>query len=253
MRRSTGVLSLIACLTLVGCPTSTPAPSPRTPQLVDVRLVGQRVCWPFTTQGQTFTFVCPALPTAVSSGWQITPARTPSVADPTTSHPNRTAVLTISGPSLTEIDVEMVLSEGTGHNKLLKPVDPTRPPGPGEVYATSQVGVSASDTGNGKTWTVTVVVSTCADYRHVQIFDRSGSPASRSAPLDVYLLRDENDVYCAGVAFDPSFGEIVGRPGPGDPVRPPPSGPCPGGSPRQVFGVCENCAVANKEACEGPP
>jgi hypothetical protein len=243
MRRLTVVFSLPAGLMLVGCASSVPAPSPV--QLVNSRLVGQRVCGPITVLGQTFTFGCPPLPSGVSSGWQITPVWTPSVADPTTSHPNRIVTLTVSGPSLTEIDTELVLSEGTGHNRLMNPVDPARPAGVGEVFATSQVGVSANDSGNGKTWTVVVNVSTCANYRHLQIFNRSGSPAARSAPLDVYVFRAENDVDCSGGQPWPQSmggGAWMGRSGPGDPVRPSPSAPCPGGAQRRLFHVCENCA-----------
>ena len=237
---------LALTLLLVGCPNPNPivVPTPRTPELMGVRLVGHQVCGPFATPDQTFAFICNPLPTTAVTGWQLTPMSTPSLSDPNSMHGNLTSVITVRGPSLTEIDVELVIDEATGKTKLLKAVDPTHPPGPHEVYWRHEVGVAATDDGNVKTWTITVVVSLCSDDRHLKIYDRSGNPPTRSAPLEVHVVRASNEQDCSGgvASSVPITGGGSSKAGPGDPINPSPSGPCPGGAKPQLFGVCENCS-----------
>lgn len=242
--KSSNVLFLASSLLLVGCPNPVVVPAPTTPKLTDVRLVGHQICGPFTLPDQPIAFACLPLPTTIMTGWQLTPMTTPSKSDPTSMHANLTSVITVNGPSLTEIDVELVLDEATGKTKLLTAVDPTHPPGPHEVYWRHQVGVAATDAGNGKTWTITVVVSLCADDRHLKIFNRSGNPPTRSAPLEIHLIRAANEQDCSPIAGSTVLYGQAGpsKAAPGDPINPSPSGPCPGGAKEQLFGVCENCS-----------
>ena len=103
-----------------------------------------------------------------------------------------------------------------------------------------QVGVARQDDGTTKTWTIDVNVSPCGEFRHLQIFNRSGS--TRSTPLNVTLLRDTDDTECGSWGGGGAWMAVGGKPGPADPVNPKPSGPCPGGAAERVFNVCENCS-----------
>jgi hypothetical protein len=251
MNRLVAVLCLVSCLGLLGagCPPTPPATqAPQMPKLVNMKLVGQRICGPFTSEAIQYAFTCGALPTTVASGWQLTPVRVPSIADPTRTHLNRIATLTVSGPSGTEIDVEFVVGVA-GPNRPLTQVDLTQPPGPGEVGIKREVGVSAADDGNEKTWTVSVNVSPCADMRHLQLFNRAGSPPVRKGPLDVSFFRDPADEDCSGGGvYSPPGSVFTARTGPGDPVNDSPTGPCPGNAPRTLFHVCENCAFGDPQS-----
>ncbi len=262
------------------------------PKLESVTIVGRRLCGDLTTGGQTFTFTCPALPTVSSTGWVLSPPWTPSTMAPGRQHLNRVATVTVSAPSLTEIEVELVRLGGAA-NLPLASVDSNLPGKPGEVAGAREVGVVSQDTGNGKTWKIDVNVSGCADFREIQIFNRSGN--ARSSPLAVTLLRDPAEEVCVGGVSGPIYASVSGGPGPGNPVNSKPSGPCAGGAAERLFNVCENCAnlhpqsanvytgfsacswsdvlavfgysgpattkpqlctiqqVASREACEGPP
>jgi hypothetical protein len=230
---------LVAGYLVLGLQWCSP-PAPQQPKLVDVRLVGNRLCGTLTTGGVQFNYPgCPPLPTTENTAWQLTPAVTQSIANPARQHLNRIAVLTVSGPSLTEIDVELVRLNGAP-NRLLRQVDSARPGGPGEVGSVGEVAASASDDGTTRTWTIAANVSPCADFRHLAIFNRSGGARSTS-PLDVVLLRDPADEEC-GWASGPIYGSsVAGSAGPGDPAKPKPQGPCPGGTPERIFDVCERC------------
>jgi hypothetical protein len=210
------------------------------PKLEGVRLVGGQACAPFTTGGQTFTFPCPALPTIEHTGWQLTPLWVPSSSNPQRQRVNRTVVLTVSGPSLTEVDVELQRAGG-GANLPLTAVDPNLPGRPGEVGGARQVGVRATDDGTKKTWQIDVNVSTCAEFRTISIFNRSGG--ARSNPLVVTLLRASDETACGSSSGGTSLVMVAGTKGagPGDPVNPR-SGSCPGGAQPRLFHVCENCA-----------
>jgi hypothetical protein len=242
-----GVVLLSMCA--AGCPGGSGSPgikipAPTQPKLETVRLVGNRVCAPFTTGERTFDFTCPALPTINASGWQLTPERVPPTANPQRLHSNRVVVLTVSGPSLTEIDVELV-RPGTGANFPLTPVDSNRPGLPGEVATAREVGVRASDDGTKKTWQIDVNVSMCAFHRTLQVFNHSSASPSRSNPLEVTLLRASDERMCAETpGTGPGGGPFWQHEGaaPGHPTNPQPTGPCAGGAARQLFHVCENCA-----------
>ena len=107
--------------------------------------------------------------------------RQPSIADPNRQHLNKTVTVTVSAPSLTEIDVELVRLGGAANAKLTA-VDPNLPGKPGEVAASKEVGVVSQDSGNGKTWNIDVNISGCADYREIQIFNRSNNAQQSGEP-----------------------------------------------------------------------
>jgi hypothetical protein len=252
MNRPAAVPCLVLGLALfaAGCPPTPGAgPTPAMPMLVNMKVVGQQVCGQYTSQALPYAFTCNGLPSTVPSGWQMTPVRVPSVADPTRSHTNRIAILTVSGGSGTELDVEYVVNAGNPNtNRLLTQVDPNQPPGPGEVAIKKQVGVSAADDGTTKTWTVSVNISTCVEMRHIQLFDRAGNPPVRKGPLDVYFFRDPADEDCSGGGtYSPPGGVFTLRTGPGDQTKDSPSGPCPGNAPRTLFNVCQNCAFGHPQ------
>jgi len=238
MRTGLRVVPFVAALVFAGCPKPIVTPVATQPRLVGVRLVGHQLCSPLTTGGQQFTFTCPTLPTIESTGWVLTPGWTPSTTNPARQHLNRIATVTVSGPSLTEIDVELVRL-GNVPNVKLASVDPNQPGKPGEVAAAKEVGVVAQDDGNGKTWNIDVNVSGCADFREIQVFNRSNNV--RSNPLSVWLLRDPADEVCVGGGGGPFFG-VSGGSSPGTPTSPKPAGPCAGGASERLFNVCENCS-----------
>jgi hypothetical protein len=237
-----GLAVLSACA--AGCPGGgVQTPAPVQPKLEGVRLVGGQVCAPFTTGGSTFTFTCPGLPTIESTGWQLTPLWVPSTSNPQRQRVNRTVVLTVSGPSLTEVDVELQRAGG-GANFPLTAVDANLPGRPREVGATKEVGVRATDDGTRKTWQIDVNVSTCAEFRTLSILNRSSASPSRSNPLTVTLLRSSDETSCALPGGGPFLAYSTAGSkgaGPGDPVNAPP-GPCAGGASERLFHVCENCA-----------
>ena len=246
MNRLVAILGLV-CLALAaaGCPKNTgTGPTPQSPKLVTMKVVGQQICGQYTSQALPYAFTCNGLPSTVPSGWQYTPVWVPSAADPTRKHLNRMAILTVSGGSGTELDVEYVVNAGNPNtNRLLTQLSP--PTEPGEVAINKQVGVSASDDGTTKTWTVQVNVSPCAEMRHIQLFDRAGSPPVRKGPLDVYFFRDPADEDCSGGGSYTWPGIYTLRTGPGDQTKDSPTGPCPNNSQRTVFNVCENCAFGH--------
>ena len=173
-------VALLVAVGGVGCGQKVPPATQ--PKLESVNIVGYRLCADLTTGGQTFNFPCPPLPTDSGSGWVLSPPWTPSTMVPGRQHLNRVATLTVSGPSLTEIDVELARL-GAQPNLPLASVDPNLPGKPGEVAGAREVGVVSQDSGNGKTWKIDVNVSGCADFREVKIFNRSNNV--RSNPLSV--------------------------------------------------------------------
>jgi hypothetical protein len=248
MNRLVAILCLV-CVALAagGCPKNTgTGPTPQSPKLVAMKVVGQQICGQYTSQALPYAFTCNGLPSTVPSGWQFTPVWVPSAADPTRKHLNRMAILTVSGGSGTELDVEYVVNAGNPNtNRLLTQLAP--PTEPGEVAINKQVGVSASDDGTTKTWTVQVNVSPCAEMRHIQLFDRAGSPPVRKGPLDVYFFRDPAEEDCSGGGSYTWPGIYTLRTGPGDQTKDSPTGPCPGNVSRTVFNVCENCAFGHPQ------
>ena len=235
MRRWLPVALVVACFGLVGCQQKIPAATQ--PKLEGVRLVGRQLCGNLTTGGQTFSFACTPLPTIGDTGWVLSPPYTPSIADPNRQHLNKTVTVTVSAPSLTEIDVELVRLGGAANAKLTA-VDPNLPGKPGEVAASKEVGVVSQDSGNGKTWNIDVNISGCADFREIQIFNRSNN--ARSNPVSVWLLRDPAEEVCVGGGGGGVFFGTSGGTGHGQ-TNPKPTGPCAGGAAEQLFNVCENC------------
>jgi hypothetical protein len=242
MRYPPRAFGLLGCLLLAGCDNNgPPPPDPVQPRLVAVSLIGQRACGPVTIGERVIAFTCEALPTTLDSGWQLTPVRVPSTANPARLRLNRQARLTFEGPSPTEIDVEFVMN--SGRNAPLTRVDPNRPGSPSEVGVTKQVGVVTADNGTTRTWTLEVNVSPCASHRTLQVFNRSRN--KRSGPVEVTFFRLPGDDECAEYGSGGGGGlglAIAGKPAPGSPAKPKPSGPCPGGAAEQLFHVCENCA-----------
>jgi len=209
------------------------------PVLESVRLTGNRICGSTasTSTASTYTFNCPPLPTIEASGWLMTPAYAPSALNPQRLHANRTAVINVSGPPLTELDVELVRGAGQLNLPLIQ-VEPNATGAPGEVSASRQVGVTTIDGGKRKTWLVEVNVSSCADSRQIQFFNRSSRSEVRSDPLSVYLVRDPTQAICVGQTGP----NPAARPGVGEPINPRPQGGCPGGGTGKLFQVCETCA-----------
>lgn len=222
-----------------GCETGAiKVPKSTEPVLESVRVMGKRICGSIVTAGTAYTFDCPSLPTSKDSGWQLTPGWAPSASSPQRLHSNRTAVINVSAPSLTEIDVELVRASDQ-QNLPLQQVEADVPGSPGEVSATRQVGVTTIDDGTKKTWLIEVNVSTCADSRHIQIFNRSSRNPDRSNPLNVYLLRNPNEQIC----ITQSGPSPALRPGLGEPVNARPAGGCAGGGTGTLFQMCEYCAA----------
>lgn len=215
------------------------APKANQPVLESVRLTGNRMCGSTasTAGASTYTFNCPPLPTVEASGWLMTPAFAPSALAPQRLHANRAAVINVSGPPLTELDIELV--RGAGQLNLpLTQVEPDAIGAPGEVAASRQVGVTTIDDGRKKTWLVEVNVSSCADSRQLQFFNRSSRGETRSEPLSVYLVRDPGQQICVGQTGP----NPAARAGVGEPINPRPEGGCPGGGTGKLFQVCESCA-----------
>jgi len=223
---------------LAGCAGSPgKAPKSRELALESVRMTGKRICGSLgsTTTASTFSFECPPLPTAVPTGWLLSPAWESPAGNPQRVRANRTAVINVSGPGATEIDVELV----RGDAQLNLPLEPSeRGAGaPGEVSASRQFGVTTVDDGKRKLWMIEVTVSTCAESRHLQIFRRTPKELERSKPLDVYLVRDAGELLCVGQAdANPAM-----RAGVGDPANPRAAGGCAGGGTGKPFQICESC------------
>jgi hypothetical protein len=211
------------------------------PQLEQVKFVGQRVCGNFSTTFQQFSFNCPPLPIVDGSGWQLTPLMTPEISNPAKSHPNRQVNMVVAGPTLSSLDIEFAFVDQRP-NQPIAQVDPSRLDELVDVGLSKQAGVSVTDDGTTRRWTVSVVVSTCAEFRQVQFFDR-GSSGPRSNPLAVYLIRSPQELYCDSGQHVPLPG-MAGSAGPGDPVSQS-SAACPNGGAQQSFNVCENCAAGH--------
>jgi hypothetical protein len=220
-------------------PSGVKAPRADQPRLESVRLTGNRMCGSTasTAGASTYTFNCPPLPTIEASGWLMSPAYAPSALGPQRLHANRTAVINVSAPPLTELDIELVRGGGQ-LNLPLTQVEPNAIGAPGEVSASRQVGVTTIDDGRKKTWLVEVNVSSCADSRELQFFNRSTRSETRSNPLSVYLVRDPGEEICVGQ----SGPNPAARAGVGEPINPRPEGGCPGGGTGKLFQVCESCA-----------
>ncbi len=244
-------IAVLLCLGLgsAACqPGAVHVPQPQQPTLQAVRLVGNRVCGSITdSAGTQFSFTCPPLPTVENSGWELTPIWAPSLSAPGKQHPNRNAVITVSAPTLTDIDVELA-RQGGAPNILMTQYDSSVPSNPGlpeEIAESHKVGVSATDDGTKKTWQVTVTISTCADYRNIQIFNKSSASPGRSNPLSVFLIRDPDPAQQACIGAP---GTGLAKSGPGDPTSTPQTGACTGGGSRTLFQMCENCAATHPAA-----
>src|SRR5262249_37785883 len=84
--------------------------------------------------------------------------------------------LTITGPTLSSLDVEFAYTTQRPNSPVTQ-IDP-RQRAPGEVALAKEVGVTMTDDGTTRTWIVQVTVSTCAEFRQLQFFNR-GSPGPR--------------------------------------------------------------------------
>jgi len=232
-------VGLSIALAVAGCAgLARDSGSPAQPVLESVRITGSRMCGSHasTATASTFSFSCPDLPTRMPSGWKLTPGWEAATDKAGRARANRTVVLNVSTPLATEIDVELVRG-GTQLNLPLEAVNPVATGSPGDVAATGQVGVTGFDESARRMWMIEVVVSTCADSRHLQVFNRAARHSERSAPLDVYLVRDVAEQVCIGQAgTNPAT-----RAGVGDPVNPRAPGGCPGGGTGKAFDICESC------------
>ena len=176
------------------------------PKLAQVLLFGDRVCGSFNTTDDRFNFSCtqPTLPIAERSGWVITPLNR---VDITPTPPkdaawfNDTIGLTVTTPSLTSLEI----TYGNATRPLNLVRRPSRPQGtsvhppwlPGQA-----VWIDWQDDGTMKTWTVSLTVSACMESFPLKFVDVSPNGSSRSAPLEVVLLRKPAETDCgfSGVA-----------------------------------------------------
>ena len=217
------------------CPPST---TPAQPRLTAVRLMGARVCGSFSSPGKQHTFTCDPLPTVSESGWQLTPLWRPLDASGHQKS-NKIVVLTLTTPSLTDLQVDYEWSgAGAGVWTLRQ-----KAPGPGQplsVSARGEVEVDKTDDGTTRTWTVTANVSLCQPLVPLKFYN-VGADGTRSGALSVVLLRAADEYATCGGGGG-TFYASSGVPDPSPrPSTPPTGGPCPGGAPRREFGICENC------------
>lgn len=225
MRTAFALLMVVVAVS--GCAGAARHSAPAQPVLESVRILGTRICGN-APAGTAATLPCPELPASVATAWRLSPGW--ETRDQGRLRANRTVVLNVSGPLATEIDVE--LARGPDQlNRPLQAINPVAAGSPGEVAATGQVGITTFDEATRRNWIIEVVVSTCADLRHLQIFNRAARASGRSAPLDVYLVRDPDTRVCIGATG-------VGI---GDPATPRPPGGCAGGGTGKAFEVCETC------------
>jgi hypothetical protein len=234
---------LTALAVLVGCvPMPIKTPAADQPELISANVRGQRVCGSYTNDNGNFNFVCDPLPTKIGTGWLLTPVRYPHPTQPNVRVINTGVVFTVTTPSLTSL--EIAVRQGTRRTLL-----PQIAPGlgtPRPVGDSGQAEVSASDNGNGKTWTIAMRMPTCSQKREIEILNIDGS-GGRSNPLIIHLLRGaaEEERVCP-LQGSPGTGNptppiVIGEGEPFEPVPPPPSGPCPGAQPRTMFMVCKSC------------
>ena len=218
---------------------------PAQPLLEGVRIVGNRICGSqaSTAAPATYNFDCPSLPTTAPSGWRLTPATQPAAASSPRARANRVVVVNASGPPSTEIDVELVRG-GTQLNLPLEASPSGTAVAPGEVAASRQVGITTYDEAGRRMWLIEIVVSSCADARHLQIFNRAAKEAERSKPLEVYLLRDSAELLCVGQ----SGPNPASHAGIGDPINPRAAGGCRGGGTGKAFQFCETCPAVPSAA-----
>lgn len=211
-------------------------PDPVHPTLESVRMTGKRIC--DDPGSSAAVAACPALPAQGPTEWRLSPLYLPSIVDPKRLHANRVAIINVSAPGKTELDVELVRGEGQ-RNLPLEPVEPDSASGiPGEVAASRQVGVTVIDDGGRRLWIIEVVVSTCADARHLRFFNRAAKDADRSPSLDVTLVRDRAEQACID---QPGVNPAM-RPGVGEPVNERTPGGCAGaGGTGRTFLTCETC------------
>jgi hypothetical protein len=231
---------VVVCSPLVllgsGCPPPK-TPAVTQPRLAGVRLVGTQVCGDFTVPGTTYTFLCDGLPTMSTTGWQLTPAWRMDNPD----HPkaNRIVVITVTGPSLTNLRIDFEAS-ATAIWTLRQD-----PPGPGQplsVGARGAVEVDTADDGTTRTWTVTANIWLCSRDVRLKFYTVSpdGSERSNNETSVVLVRADEGQCEYSGGGGVGAFSSGSSDPSP-RPPSPPARGPCPGGAARTLFGICENC------------
>jgi hypothetical protein len=275
-------------LTLTSCGTTPPRAT--APRLAEVKITGQRVCPSITAAGTEFTFTCNQLPTIVPSGWLLTPDTRILPNRPGVTRPNDAAVVVVTTPSRTTIEVNYVPSHRASW--------PQRQVTPGVGTPYHRVGrdgaveVSSSDDGTTKTWYIAVQMWSCLEKLPLEIVNTSANGPSRSNPLSVTLFRPSADVYCPPGNQGPMADYVwIQRPGASRSQTSTPPATCPGGSSPTLFETCLVCPrssgqsladyvvfdgcsfadvksraltpetaalcsftqVANREQCEGPP
>ena len=180
-------VGLVFIAGLAGCvPNPANTPAPNQPKLVSASLIGHRVCGSLSVVEGILSFVCDPLPTNEDTGWQLTPVfRTNALGRQVA---NTAVILTISTPSLTQLDVQYQNQVG-GHIEQTQIVSTHGKPK--YVGSQGQVLVASTDDGNMKTWTLKFEFNTCDDLAQINIFNVSG--VARSNPLHVVFLRDPSD------------------------------------------------------------
>jgi len=191
------LFSIAPLLLLSGCPNGAiTTPAPQQPMIVSGSLIGQRECGNITIDQTTFTFDCTQpLPNSGDTGWLLAPG-THTTANGTHLG-NKAVVLTVTTPSLTDLDVEFVPPSGPTVPQGQIPIAPGQPD-PNDVGTNGQVGVAETDNGTTKTWTLTFQLAQCSAVAALNISDVAADGTRSTMPLVVHLLRDPTQFSCSG-------------------------------------------------------
>ncbi len=240
-----GVMALGAAL-LAGCQgLQVNAPAPTQPQLVAVDFSGARVCGaPFTNGYGTFTLACDPLPTISATAWRLTPQYLPGPQSPEPYVLNRTVNVTLSTPSLTNLEIAFIPNprERRIVQQVGNDVRDTQLGNANSLGGRASV-VVLSDDGTTKTWRIRMRINPCASKAEFEFVNLSGDGSSRSGPIQFTVLRAEEDTICGGT-YGPggggTFGTSTSGGGSGTPTAPVPMGACPGGGQPTTFRLCES-------------
>jgi len=190
------LFSLAPMILLSGCPNNVVnTPVPDQPQIVSGNLIGQRECGSITIDGTTFSFVCDPMPTKNNTGWLLAPG-THTTANGTHLGNNFVA-LTVTAPTLTNLEIEFESTSGSSVPQTQIPTAPNQPD-PNVLGPGGQVGVQMTDNGTMRTWTLTVQLAQCSAQAKLNIFDVVTAGVHSTNPLVVYILRDPTQFSCTG-------------------------------------------------------
>ena len=193
--RRAAAIGFLATILAACIPPNFVNTAPDQPKIVKGELVGHRVCGDFHASQVIYSFTCDALPTIVTTGWQLTPLTRTTVAGKTAL--NTPIRLTVTTPTATQLDIQFMKPTGgeIEQTQISSGV-------PANVGSHGQVLVAKTDDGATITWTLTFGLSPCDDAATMQITNVLGN--ARSNPLDVVFLRAESEVSCPSAPFNPT-------------------------------------------------